>query len=306
MPYHVPVLAAAVAPWAEGGRRAVDATVGGGGHAALLRAAGATLLAIDRDPEAIAAARARLGDAGIEYVTAAYGAPETLARIRAFRPDRILLDLGVSGHQLDADRRGFTFRPGAPLDMRMTPGAGPSAADILNTWPASRLAACFAEYGDERRARALARAVVERRERAPLATADDLVGAIRRALGPRAGPADFARLFQAVRIAVNDELGGLGRALPALRDALVAGGRLAVISYHSGEDRVVKQAFRAWGRECVCPPRQPVCTCRGRALGQVLTRRGVRPPLDEIRGNPRARSATFRAFAVSGGDRDDV
>ncbi|MGH7644438.1 MAG: 16S rRNA (cytosine(1402)-N(4))-methyltransferase, partial [Gemmatimonadales bacterium] len=213
-PYHVPVLASAVAAWAEGARRAVDATVGGGGHAALLRATGASLLAIDRDPEAVATARARLGDDGVEYITAAYDAPETLARVRAFRPDRILLDLGVSWHQLDAAARGFTFRPGAPLDMRMTGRGAPSAADLLNTWPAARLAACFAEYGDERRARALARAVVERRERAPLAISDDLVGAIRRVLGPRAGPPDFARIFQAVRIAVNDELGGLSRALP--------------------------------------------------------------------------------------------
>ena len=305
-PYHVPVLAAAVAAWAEGGRRAVDATVGGGGHAALLRATGASLLAIDRDPEAVATARARLGDDGVEYVTASYAAPDTLASVRAFRPDRILLDLGVSWHQLDAAARGFTFRQGASLDMRMTGGREPSAADLLNTWPEARLAACFAEYGDERRARALARAVIERRGRAPLATSDDLVGAIRRALGPRAGPPDFARIFQAVRIAVNDELGGLSRALPALRDALVPGGRLGVISYHSGEDRAVKHAFRDWGRACICPPRQPVCTCRGRALGRVLTRKGVTPPPDEIRVNPRARSATFRAFEAFGEDTDDA
>jgi 16S rRNA (cytosine1402-N4)-methyltransferase len=173
----VPVLAAVVAAWAEDGRRAVDATVGGGGHAALLRATGARVLAIDRDPAAVAAARARPDLQDLEFVTASYGSPPALAAVRAFRPDRILLDLGVSWHQLDADARGFTFRPGAPLDMRMTPGQGASAADVLNTWPEPRLAACFAEYADERRARALARAVVERRARARVRVSDDLVGA---------------------------------------------------------------------------------------------------------------------------------
>jgi len=290
-----------VAEWARGAARAVDATVGGGGHAAVLREAGATVLAIDRDPAALAAARARLGSSGIEYRAAPFAAPDILAAIAAYRPDRILLDLGVSSAQLDDASRGFTFRPGAPLDMRMTPGQGATAADILNTWTAERLASAFAEYADERQARALARAVVRRRARAPFAHSDDLVNAVREVHGPRAGPAVFARLFQALRIAVNDELGQLGRALPALRDALVAGGRLGVISYHSGEDRIVKRAFRDWARACVCPPRQPVCTCRGRPLGRVLTPRGVRPDPSEVAVNPRARSARFRTFEVHDG-----
>ena len=293
----MPVLASSIRRWAEGSRRAVDATAGGGGHTALLVDAGATVLAIDRDPAAVTAARARLGD-GVEVLAAPFGSPEALARVRVFQPDRVLLDLGVSSAQLDQDERGFTFRPGAPLDMRMTPEAGASAADVLNSWTPERLAAAFADFGDERRARALARAVVRRRERAPFAISDDFVNAIREVLGPRAGPADFARLFQALRIAVNDERDQLETALPALRDALVPGGQLGVISYHSGEDRVVKHAFREWARACICPPGQPVCTCRGRPLGRVPEPHGIVPDAAEIAANPRARSARFRAFAA--------
>jgi 16S rRNA (cytosine1402-N4)-methyltransferase len=301
--YHLPVLADAVRAWAEGSRRAVDATVGGGGHAALLRDAGAEILALDRDPEAIAAARGRLGSEHIHYVQTAYGTPAALDAIREFRPDRILLDLGISSHQVDAHERGFTFRPGAPLDMRMTPGEGPSARDVLNTWPEERLGAAFADFGDERpaRARALAKQILRRRLREPFMISDDFVNAIRAVLGPRSGPPDFARLFQAVRIAVNDELGDLEKALPLMRDALARDGKIGVISYHSGEDRVVKHAFREWGRSCVCPPGQPICTCRGHALGVVLTRRPVLPDASEIAANPRARSARFRAFQVSDG-----
>jgi len=298
-------LAETVRAWAAGSHRAVDATVGGGGHAALLREGGADVLAIDRDPEAIAAARARLGDERVRYLTAPFAAPEALAAVAAFRPDRVLLDLGLSSHQVDSPDRGFTFRPGAPLDMRMTPGSpeGPSAAEVLNSWPAERLAACFADYADEPYplSRALAREVIRRRLRAPLLVSDDFVNAIRARLGPRSGPTDFARLFQALRVAVNDELGQLERALPALRNALTGGGRLAVITYHSGEDRIVKHAFREWSQACVCPPRQPVCTCRGRPLGRLLTRKAVVPSADERRANPRARSAKFRAFEVTDG-----
>jgi 16S rRNA (cytosine1402-N4)-methyltransferase len=178
---------------------------------------------------------------------------------------------------------------------------GPTAGDVLNTHSAAELARGFREYGDEPRAARLAGTVVERRARAPFAVSDDLVGAIRRALGPRTGPDDFARLFQAVRIMVNGELDALAAALPALRDALTDGGILAAISYHSGEDRIVKDAFREWARDCVCPPRQPVCRCRGRALGRVLTRKPVRPEALESRANPRARSARLRAFEVRHG-----
>ncbi len=297
--FHVPALSRTVTDWVAGSRRAVDATAGGGGHTALLRAAGATVLAIDRDPVALAAARAALGDAGITWLEAPFASDKALDAVRAFRPDRILLDLGVSSHQLDEASRGFSFRPGAPLDMRMTPGKGPTAADVLNTWTEQQLEAAFREFADEPRARGLARSVVRRRRRAAYATSDDFVNAIREVLGPRSGPGDFARLFQAVRIAVNDERGQLARALPALRDALVPGGRLGVISYHSGEDRLVKQTFRDWARACICPPGQPVCTCRGRPLGELLTKKAVSPDANEIAANPRARSARFRAFATA-------
>jgi 16S rRNA (cytosine1402-N4)-methyltransferase len=294
-PIHVPVLLAPVLAAAAGARRVVDATLGDGGHADALRRGGAELLGIDRDPAAIAVSRRRLGDEGIHYLQAPYASPEALEAVATFQPDFILLDLGVSSRQLDEAGRGFTFRPGAPLDMRM--GAdGPSAAAFLNHADEAELAEVFHDYGDERHARRLAREVVRRRGRQPLAISDDLVNAVRAVLGPRAGPADFARLFQAVRIAVNEELTGLETALPAFRDALRPGGRLAVITYHSGEDRAVKHAFREWASACVCPPGQPVCTCRGRPLGRLVSRKPVVPDADEVAANPRARSAHLRIF----------
>src|SRR6266849_5741106 len=301
IPYHIPVLAAAVRAWASGSARAVDATLGGGGHAAILRETGASVLGIDRDPDAIAASRRRLGAGGVEYLEASFADPGAIAAIREFHPDRILLDLGVSSHQIDTPERGFTFRPGAPLDMRME-GSGITARDVLNTWPVERLTAVFSDYADERRGRALAKEIVRRRLSAPFAISDDFVNAIRAVLGPRSGPPDFARLFQALRIAVNDELETLVTTLPAFRDALLPGGRLGVITYHSGDDRIVKNAFREWGKECICPPRQPICTCRGRALGRVLTKKPVSPSPDEIASNPRARSAQFRGFETAAAD----
>ena len=294
--YHQPVLLREVLEAAAGARRVVDATLGHGGHAEALRSAGADVLGIDRDPDALATARARLGTDGIRYLESPYADAAALAAVARFAPDFVLLDLGVSSRQLDEEGRGFTFRPGAPLDMRMGPG-GASAADFLNDADEGALARAFGDWGDERRANRLAREVVRRRERAPFATSDDLVNAIRGALGPRTGPGDFARLFQAVRIAVNDELDGLARALPAFRDALVPGGRLAVISYHSGEDRLVKHAFREWSRDCICPPAQPICTCRGAALGRLEPRRQpILPADEEVAANPRARSAKLRIF----------
>ena len=297
--HHVPVLLDEVlrsARGAAGSSRAVDATLGDGGHASALVASGFRVLGIDRDTDAIATTRRRLGDA-IEYLEAPYDSDEAQAAAARFRPDFVLLDLGVSSRQLDETGRGFTFRPGAPLDMRMGT-SGLTGAEFLNHEAVATIERIFADYGDERRARRLAREIERRRARAPLATSDDLVNAIRAVLGPRAGPPDFARLFQAVRIAVNDELEGLAGALPGFRDALVPGGRLAVITYHSGEDRLVKRAFREWASACVCPPPQPVCTCRGRALGRLEPRKPVLPGGDEIAANPRARSAKLRVFQV--------
>ena len=298
--YHAPVLATEVAGLLRGCAHVLDGTLGGGGHALVLLEQGARVTALDRDPEAIAAARERLREfeqsSRFHALLGNYADLDTVPELGDARFDGILLDLGVSSHQLDDPRRGFSFREGAPLDMRMGGDAPVTAADWLNDTPELELLRVFREYGDERRAARLAREIVRRRARRPFAISDDLVGAIRGALGPRSGPADFARLFQAVRIEINEELEGLARALPALRERLEPGGVMVVIAYHSGEDRIVKSAFRDWSAECVCPPRQPACTCRGRALGKLLTRRAITASPAEVAENPRARSARLRAW----------
>jgi 16S rRNA (cytosine1402-N4)-methyltransferase len=296
-PFHVPVLLAPILAAARGARRAVDATLGDGGHSAALLEQGIEVLGIDRDPDALAVSRTRLGDRGIRYLQASYASTEALAAVAGFGPDFILLDLGVSSRQLDEEARGFTFRPGARLDMRMGP-TGSSAADILNTADDQSLEAIFREYGDERRARRLVSEIVRRRARHPFAISDDLVNAIRATLGAKAGPSEFARLFQAVRMAVNDEPAELERALTAFRGALKPGGRLSIITYHSGEDRLVKHCFRDWARSCVCPPELPICICRGRPLGRVEPRKPIVPEPAELAVNPRARSAKLRIFQV--------
>ena len=298
--YHAPVLAAEVLELLRDARTVLDGTLGGGGHSAALLEAGARVVGVDRDPEALAAARARLAgyerDGRFTAVQGNYADVNEIGALAGLRFDGILLDLGISSHQIDDLARGFSFREGAPLDMRMGADAAGDAADFLNDADERELARVFREYGDEPRAGRLAREVVRRRANRPFVTSDDLVGAIRGALGPRTGPGDFARLFQAVRIAVNDELAGLERALPALRDRLEPGGVLAVIAYHSGEDRLVKHAFQEWSRDCVCPPKQLVCTCRGRALGETLTRKPIAASEAETARNLRARSARLRAW----------
>lgn len=298
--YHVPVLADAVRALVEGCPHVVDGTLGGGGHAQRLLEAGHRVTGVDRDPAARAAAAGRLArwiaDGRCRILAA------TFADAARCLPDdepvhAVLLDLGVSSRQLDDEARGFSFRPGAPLDARMDPEGGDlTAADLLNTAAPEAMATWFREYGDEPRARRLATEVVRRRATRPFAVSDDFVGAIRGALGPRTGPADFARLFQALRLVVNDEPGELARALPAWRDRLSPGGVLAVISYHSGEDRVVKAAFRDWSQACTCPPRQPTCTCGGVAAGTRITRKSVVADAAESAANPRARSARLRAW----------
>ncbi|MFL5449678.1 MAG: 16S rRNA (cytosine(1402)-N(4))-methyltransferase RsmH [Gemmatimonadales bacterium] len=295
--YHVPVLLTPVLEAARGARRVVDATLGDGGHAAALLGMGAQVLGIDRDPDAIAVSRRRLGESHIQYFQASYGSPEALDAVARFEPDFILLDLGVSSRQLDDEDRGFTFRPGAPLDMRMG-SADNTAALLLNEAGAATLEQIFRDYGDERRARRLAAEIVRRRQRQRFSTSDDLVNAIRAVLGPQSGPGDFARIFQAVRIAVNRELEDLERALPALRDALKPEGRLSIITYHSGEDRLVKHAFRSWSTGCVCPPGLPVCICGSKPLGRVQPRKPVIPGSQELEANPRSRSAKLRTFVV--------
>ncbi len=300
--YHAPVLAGDVARVMAGAGDVLDGTLGGGGHTEALLAAGARVTAVDRDPDAIAAAGTRLAryvrEGRLHLVPGNYAQLERTP-IAAERFDGILLDLGVSSHQFDDATRGFSFREGAPLDMRMGPDATQDAAGFLNSADEAELAWVFREYGDERRAIRLAREVVRRRANRPFVTSDDFVGAIRATLGPRSGPADFARLFQAVRIAINDELRGLERALPELRDRLRPNGVFVVIAYHSGEDRIVKHAFRDWSTACTCPPRQPVCTCGGTARGTLVTRRAVQATPAEVDANPRARSARLRAWRAA-------
>ena len=298
--YHAPVLAAEVVGLLAGAHSVLDGTLGGGGHSLALLERGSDVTAIDRDPQAISAARRRLASYEIagRFTTMLgnYADVDRIPELDGRRFDGILLDLGVSSHQIDDPSRGFSFREGVPLDMRMGTDAVRDAATLLSTADEIELGAIFREYADERRAMRLAREIVRRRANRPFATSDDLVGAIRGALGPRTGPPDFARLFQAVRIAVNDEIGGLERALDRLRERLQPEGILVVIAYHSGEDRVVKNAFRDWSASCVCPPRQPMCTCRGHALGTLVTKRPVTAAPEEADRNPRARSARLRAW----------
>jgi len=299
--YHAPVMVEEVLNLLGGCKEVLDCTLGGGGHSEALLAAGASVTALDQDEAALNEARKRLA------------AHEAAGRFRAFRGnfsdidqvpevrgrnfDGVLADLGVSSHQIDADERGFSFRPGALLDMRMDSRSTTTAADLLNTLDEADLTRLFRDYGDEPRASRLAREVVRRRQRSPMKISDDLVDAIRGSFGPRSGPADFARLFQAVRIAVNDELSALERALPLLRNRLAPNGVISVIAYHSGEDRIVKNAFREWSRECVCPPKQLQCTCGGHnALGQLITKKAIKASAEEIEKNPRSRSARLRAW----------
>ena len=298
--YHIPVLAAEVAALLAGASSVLDGTLGGGGHSQLLLAQGARVAAIDRDPRAIAAARVVLADfersGGFRPFLGNFAAIDSIEELRGELFDGVLLDLGVSSHQLDDQARGFSFREGAPLDMRMGNDARQSAAELLNEAPDQQLMQLFRDYADERKAPRLAREIVKRRATVPFATSDHLVNAIRGALGPRSGPGDFARIFQAIRIGVNDELGALERALPALRDRLTPGGTIVVIAYHSGEDRVAKHAFRDWSNPCTCPPRQPLCICGAVSLGESVQRKAVTASEHELAANPRARSARLRAW----------
>ena len=296
--YHTPVLVEEVIRWLDPGRGGLylDGTLGGGGHSEAILEAGpeARVLGVDRDPEALAEAERRLEEYGARFERRAgdYGAVAERLEVELAGA---LLDLGVSSHQIDALERGFTFREGAPLDMRM--GAeGLSAADVLNEYEEDELVRVLREYGEEPRAWPVVRRIVARRRSEPFRVSDDLVAVLEDVYGPRLSPQDKARVFQALRIEVNDELASLDRALPALREALEPGGVFVVIAYHSLEDRRVKNAFREWSRSCICPPDLPVCQCRGEPLGETLTRKVVRPSDEEVDRNPRARSARLRAW----------
>ena len=298
--YHAPVMVDEVLALFAGAERVLDCTLGGGGHSEALLASGSSVVALDRDEVAISEARKRLApyEASGRFlaIRGNFGELDRIQELEGRLFDAILADLGVSSHQIDADDRGFSFRPGALLDMRMDRRSTTTAAELLNTLDETELSQIFRDYGDEPRASRLAREIVRRRDRRAMHVSDDLVDAIRGAFGARMGPGDFARLFQAVRIAVNDELRTLERALPLLRDKLKPRGKLAFISYHSGEDRLVKHTMREWSKSCICPPRQLQCTCRGKALGELITKRALIASGHETALNPRSRSARLRAW----------
>lgn len=303
---HLPVLPAEVLRYLapQPGGLYVDGTVGGGGHAALLLEASAPdglLIAFDRDPAALDAAAARLAPFGervqlIRSNFAGMGGHLTALGITAI--DGLLLDLGVSSHQLDTGARGFSFRTDAPLDMRMDPDLPASAADLVNELPEDELARIIREYGEERWAKRIAAFIVKARAEAPLTTTLQLVDVIKGAI-PRAKweerihPA--TRTFQALRIAVNDELGSLEQGLATGLGLLKKGGRAVVISFHSLEDRIVKESFRSMARGCTCPKELPRCACGRTPQLKVLTGRPVMAGEAEVAANPRARSAKLRA-----------
>ncbi|MBX5474484.1 MAG: 16S rRNA (cytosine(1402)-N(4))-methyltransferase RsmH [Thermoleophilia bacterium] len=302
---HVPVLAEEVREClaVRPGETVVDATFGAGGHAALLAAdlhGRGKLIAIDRDPTARTYferfqrgvrvnARLLRGDFGVVL-------PQLASN--GVRADAILLDLGVSSMQLDRPERGFSYAADAPLDMRMDPTQERSARELVNEWPERDLAAIFRRYGEERYAKQIARAIVRRRKERPFERTGELVDTIRAAMP---APARFGeghpakRVFQALRIAVNDELDALTAALPAALEMLRPGGRLAVISFHSLEDRIVKRFLRERERGCTCPPELPVCVCGREPELRAIQRRPIRPSQAEVAANPRAASARLRA-----------
>ena len=294
---HVAVLVGEVVEWLRPrpGACLVDATVGLGGHAAALLAAapGARLLGLDRDRAALARAAERLPAERVVLRHVSFSLlAAALAELGWDGADAVLLDLGVSSLQLDDPARGFSFRVDAPLDMRMDAGSDPSAAEIVNQWPERELARILAAFGEEPRARALARAIARAR---PLRTTGELARVIGGVLGRgRPGLHPATRSFQAIRMAVNDELGELERFLADGYRVLRPRGRLAVLAYHSLEDRRVKDAFRRWAADCLCPPRTPRCVCGWSAKVRLLTRRPLRPSPLEIARNPRARSARLR------------
>lgn len=299
MSEHEPVLLeevlAALAP--RSGGRYIDGTIGSGGHARAVldhSAPDGRLLGIDLDPIAVAQARRALAEYGDRLVLLQgnFAAIGEIAQQYNFAPvDGILFDLGLSSLQLEAPERGFSFQVDGPLDMRFDPQHGPSACDLVNGLPESELADIIYRYGEERRARRIARAIVEAR---PLRTTGELAHLVARIVKRSGGIHPATRTFQALRIAVNRELENLERALPAAVDLLAEGGILAVISFHSLEDRIVKRFFVEQAKGCVCPPQLPVCACGREPRLRILTRKPIRPSAAEVERNPRSRSARLR------------
>ena len=280
----------------------VDGTLGGGGHSYEIasRLTTGRLVGIDRDPVALKAAGERLAPFR-DRVSLVHGNFSEMASILEGLglpgADGILLDLGVSSPQLDDGGRGFSYMIDAPLDMRMDSGAVLSAYDVVNTWPREELRRILYEYGEERYAPQIAGAIERRREKAPIETTLELVDVIRGAMPPQAlrekqHPAK--RSFQAIRIAVNDELGAVSRVMEAAVPLLNPGGRLAVITFHSLEDRIVKNAMQRQAQGCTCPPEFPVCVCGKKPKVRILTRKPIVSGAEELEENPRARSAKLR------------
>jgi 16S rRNA (cytosine1402-N4)-methyltransferase len=302
---HVPVLAAEVRELlaVKPGETVVDATFGAGGHAALLAAdlkGSGRFIAVDRDPTVEPFFERFRRGAGVQ-ARLLRGEFSTVLRQLAdndVQADAIVMDLGVSSMQLDRPERGFSYAADAPLDMRMDPSAEVSAREIVNEWSERDLEGIFKRYGEERYSRQIARAIGRRRREQPFERTADLVETIRAAIP---APARFGdghpakRVFQALRIAVNDELGALEDALPAAYEMLRPGGRLAVISFHSLEDRIVKRFMRDLEGGCECPPDFPVCVCGREPQMRAISRRAIRPSHAEVAANPRAGSARLRA-----------
>jgi 16S rRNA (cytosine1402-N4)-methyltransferase len=301
---HVPVLADEVRELLglEPGHTLVDATFGAGGHASLLALdlkGEGKVIAIDRDPSVRPYFERFRRTAGVtaRFLRGDFAIVLTQLAENGVRADAVLLDLGVSSMQLDRPERGFSYATDAPLDMRMDPSADYSARELVNEASERELGRIFRQYGEERYARQIARAIVRRRRQRPFERSGDLVDTIKAAIP---APARFGdghpakRVFQALRIAVNDELEALETALPSALEMLRPGGRLAVISFHSLEDRIVKHTFRQWARGCTCPPELPVCVCGHEPELRVLTPKPVRPSAREAALNPRAASARLR------------
>lgn len=280
--------------------RYVDSTVGAGGHAwGILDAStpGGRLLGMDLDPQALDLARKRLAEFGDRATLIQVSYTTLLEQVQYLGWENvqgIVIDLGVSSMQVDTPERGFSFQAEGPLDMRFNPTQPLTAADVVNGWPERDLADIIWRYGEEQQSRKIARAILQAR---PLATTRELAEVIARTVkghpkGSRIHPA--TRTFQALRIAVNEELASLEKFLPQAVAALAPEGRLAVISFHSLEDRIVKQFFRRESRDCICPPEQPVCTCGHKATIAEVNRHPIEAQPEEVAGNPRARSARLR------------
>jgi len=298
---HVPVLQEQLVELlARGpGEVILDGTVGLGGHAAALlrRLPRARLVGLDVDRQALASAAATLAPFGdrVHLVHGSYAQlDEHVHRLGLAAVSGIVLDLGLSSLQIDAASRGFSYRAVGPLDMRMDPEHGTSAADFLAKATAGEIAQVLRDYGEEPLARPLARAIVEQRERSPLRTTADLAGVVERLVSGRKRVSTLARVFQGVRVAVNGELENLGNGLRRALGVLAPGSIFAVLSYHSLEDRLVKQFFRAQVEGCTCPPDLPRCACGFERRFTLLTRRALRPTPEEVAANPRARSAVLR------------